>query len=164
MKLVSKNYVEMTKFDIFHQMVKAGDSEENYDEVKVNYFQNMLRVVMDHENATRHKTHVDYFYVPVDNIDLSNIGISRKLLLNALIYASVNSEYDMIKKIKPYLFLDKVDFSFDNDVINYALENGLPFEEYIDGEKERLIFNKDLNCLEYGYVYNHTVKLERRKK
>lgn len=162
MELVNKNYVKMYKFDIFHEMVKAGATEKEQDDEKVKFFQNLLSVVTKYEKETH--THIEEFYVPVKNIDIKDADITREIIINALVYASITKNFKMVENITPYLYAKRYKLSVGNEILDYILEHSLTADEFIDGESEKLIFNSDNNSLEYGYVYGHSVKLERRKK
>ncbi len=164
MELVNKKYVRMHKFDIFTEMVKSGATEKEQDEERVSFFQNLLNVVMDYERNTKPRTYVEEFYVSVDDLDISDAEITRDTIVNALVYANITNDHIVAKQIVPYLYGKKYKYDEENAVLNYVLNHGIAPDEFIDGESEKLIFNRDLNCLEYGYIHNHSVKLERRKK
>ena len=70
----------------------------------------------------------------------------------------------MVKEITPYLYARSYKYSENNEILEYILKHAIPYNELIDGEEEQLIFNSETNSLEYGYIYDHGVKLERRKK
>ena len=162
MELANKNYVKMYKFDIFHEMVKAGATEKEQDDKKVEFFQNLLSVVMNYEKETRQ--HIEEFYIPVDDIDIKDTEVTRELIINALVYASITKDFKMVKEITPYLHAKRYKLSIGNKIMDYILEHGMTTEEFIDGESEKLIYNNQSGTLEYGYIHNHSVKLERRKK
>ena len=130
--------------------------------MKVEYFKNLLNVVMNYEKETRRK--IDDFYIPVKDIDITDTEITRETIIHALGYASITKEFHMVMAITPYLYAKSYKYSENNDILDYILEHAIPTQQYIDGEEEKLIFNSDNNSLEYGYIYNHNVKLERRKK
>lgn len=162
MELVNKNYVKMYKFDIFHEMVKAGATEKEQDDKKVEFFQNLLSVVMGYEKENHR--HMEEFYVPVKDIDIKDADITREIIINALVYASITKDFKIVKEITPYLYAKRYKLCVGNEILDYILEHGMTPDEFIDGESEKLIFNSETNSLEYGYVHNHSVKLERRKK
>lgn len=162
MELVNKKYVKMYKFDIFHEMVKAGATEETYDEDKVNFYQNVLHAVMNFESSRKHKTPIDEFYISVDDIDIKDAEVTRQTIVNALVYASMTNDFDMVEKIKPYLYKSKYIVSVGNEILDYILEHSMSADELIDGEKEKLIFNSNTNSLELGFIYDDGMKLERR--
>ena len=159
MELVNKKYVKINKFNIFTQIVVSGANKE-----KVDFFQNLLNVVMNYERDSKHREFINEFYVSVDYINIYDTQITREIIMNALVYASLTSDFHMVKEITPYLYAKSYNYSDGNDTLDYILEHGISPDEYIDGEKERLIFNSDTNTFESGYIYNHDVKLERRKK
>ena len=162
MELVNKNYVKMYKFNIFLEMVKAGATEQEQDDKKVEYFQNLLRTVMTYEKDTRQ--HIEDFYIPVKDIDIKDTEVTREIIINALVYASITKDFKMVKEITPYLYAKRYKISAGNEILDYILEHGMTPEEFIDGESEKLIYNSQTETLEYGYIHNHSVKLERRKK
>lgn len=164
MELVNNKYVRMRKYDIFTELVKAGATEDIQDNEKVAFFQNLLGVVMNYERNSKPRTTIEEFYVSVDDIDISGAEITRKTIVNALVYANIVNDSLAAKQIVPYLHGRKYTFDDENPVLVYILNHGMSPDEFIDGESEKLIFNKNSNCLEYGYIYNHSVKLERRKK
>lgn len=164
MELVNKKYIKMHKFDIFHQMVKSGATEEQYDEEKVAFYQNILSVVMDYENSQKYRTTLEDFYICVDDVDISDIEISRQTIINALVHAGINYDFDMVKRLTPYLYEKSYVADLNNDILAYALEYGMNTHEYIDGEKERLIFNFNTNSLEKGFIFDEGMKLERKNE
>ena len=164
MELVNKKYVKMNKSDIFLQLVRAGATEEVQNIEKVNFFQNLLNVVMDYERSGKYRIYLSDFYLKIDDIDIKDTEITRDTIVNALVYASITSDYSMVEKIKPYLYKKSYVVSIGNEILDYILEHGISPEEFIDGESERLIYNSQTGTLEYGYIHNHSVKLERRKK
>lgn len=164
MELVNKKYVKMHKFDIFTEMVKVGATEEKQDEERVSFFQKMLNVVMEYERNTKPRTYVEEFYVSVDDLDISDADVTRQTIINALVYASITKDFHMVKEITPYLYCKRYKVVVGNDVLDYILEHGMDTDTFIDGEEEKLIYHPETESLEYGYIHNHSVKLERRKK
>ena len=162
MELVNKNYAKMYKFSIFHEMVKAGATEKEQDDKKVEYLQNLLSVVMNYEKETHH--HIEEFYIPIKDIDIKDAEVTREIIINALIYACDVKDFKMIEEITPYLYVKRYKLITGNKITDYILEHGISPDEYIDGESEKLIYNSQTGTLEYGYIHNHSVKLERRKK
>ena len=164
MELVNKKYVKMHKFDIFTEMVKVGANEEKQDEERVSFFQKMLNVVMEYERNTKPRTYVEEFYVSVDDLDISDAEITRDTIINAIVYASITKDFHMVKEITPYLYCKRYKVVEGNDDLDYILEHGMDTDTFIDGEEEKLIYHPNSETLEYGYIHNHSVKLERRKK
>lgn len=164
MELVNKKYVKMYKFDIFTEMGKVGATEEKQDEERVSFFQNLLNVVMEYERNTKPRTYVEEFYVSVDDLDISDAEITRDTIINALVYASITKDFHMVKEITPYLYCKRYKVVVGNDDLDYILEHGMDADTFIDGEEEKLIYHPETESLEYGYIHNHSVKLERRKK
>lgn len=161
MELVNKNYIKMYKFSIFTEMVKAGATEKEQDDKKVEFFQNLLSVVMNYEKETHQ--HIEEFYIPIKDIDINDIEITRETIVNALIYACDVKDFKMIEEITPYLYVKRYKLIIGNRITDYILEHGISPDEYIDGEKEKLIYNSQTNSLEFGYIHNHSIKLEKRK-
>lgn len=164
MELVNKKYVKMNKSDIFLQLVRAGATEKEQDVKKVNFFQNLLNVVMDYERTGKHRNYLEEFYLSIDDIDITDTEVTRETIVNALVYASITNDYSMVEKIKPYLYKKRYVVSIGNDILDYILEHGINIDELIDGENEKLIFNSNTNSLESGFIFEDSIKLERRKK
>ena len=164
MELVNKKYVKMYKFDIFTEMVKAGATEEKQDEERVSFFQNLLNVVTEYERNTKPRTYVEEFYVSVDDLDISDAEVTRDTIINAIMYACITKDFHMVKEITPYLYCKRYKVVMGNDDLDYILEHGMDTDTFIDGEEEKLIYHPETESLEYGYIHNHSVKLERRKK
>ena len=72
--------------------------------------------------------------------------------------------FKMVKEITPYLYAKRYKLCVVNEILDYILDHSMTPEEFIDGESEKLIYNSQTGTLEYGYIHNHSVKLERRKK
>lgn len=162
MELVNKKYVKMNKSDIFLQLVRAGATEEVQNVEKVNFFQNLLNVVMDYERSGKHRIYLSDFYLKIDDIDIKDTEITRETILNALVYASIINDYSMVEKIKPYLYKKSYVVSIGNDILDYILEHGISIDELIDGENEKLIFNSNTNSLEPGFIFEDSITLERK--
>ena len=105
-----------------------------------------------------------YFYVSVDDLDISDAEVTRQTIINALVYASITKDFHMVKEITPYLYCKRYKVVEGNDDLDYILEHGMDTDTFIDGEEEKLIYHPETESLEYGYIHNHSVKLERRKK
>ena len=163
MELVNKKYVKMNKSDIFLQLVRAGATEEVQNIEKVNFVQNLLNVVMDYERSGKYRIYLSDFYLKIDDIDIKDTEITRDTIVNALVYASITSDYSMVEKIKPYLYKKSYVVSIGNDILDYILEHGIGIDELIDGENEKLIFNSNTNSLEPGFIFEDSIKLERKK-
>ena len=163
MELVNKKYVKMNKSDIFLQLVRAGATEEVQNIEKVNFFQNLLNVVMDYERSGKYRIYLSDFYLKIDDVDIKDTEITRDTIVNALVYASITSDYSMVEKIKPYLYKKSYVVSIGNDILDYILEHGIGIDELIDGENEKLIFNSNTNSLEPGFIFEDSIKLERKK-
>lgn len=162
MELVNKKYVKMNKSDIFLQLVRAGATEEVQNVEKVNFFQNLLNVVMAYERSGKHRIYLSDFYLKIDDIDIKDTEITRDTIVNALVYASITSDYSMVEKIKPYLYKKSYVVSIGNDILDYILEHGISIDELIDGENEKLIFNSNTNSLEPGFIFEDSITLERK--
>lgn len=168
MELVNKNYVKMTEFNIFHEMIKASDKK---DEEKYEFLQKLLQVVMKFKNNGRR--HVEEFYVDIKYFPNETFEITRNTIMNALAYATINGDFDMIKEFPVLLYKDfhTIPANYEEtyaentkETLGYILNHSISIEEYLDGEKERFVFNPETNSIEKDYIYNHNVKLERRKK
>ena len=116
-----------------------------------------MRVFFDYE--LEKKKHISYIYISTDNsyikkfLEKSEIFISRQTVLNALIFATVNNDIDIVQKLS--LIISKKEFlpSELGDLLEYVLTHSMDINEYFDGEKQRFIYNDTENRLEEGYVF-----------
>lgn len=154
MELANNQYIKLNKFDIIKEILKATDEEDNS---KTIFFQNLLRTVMDYEK--KNKLHIECFYIGINELQnqeffkISEIPITRQTLLNAILIAIFNNDIDIAQKITSFIIKKELLPSELGDLLDYILNNSIDMKEYIDGEKERFIYNVQENKIEKEYIF-----------
>lgn len=156
MNLVNHEYVKLSRFDIFLEIVEA--SEQN-DDNKLEFFQEMYRTIMEYEKANR--ININEFHIRIDDIDnheffkSKEITIEREIILNAILFAAYNNDIEILKQLTQ-IPINKYELSQDElgENLDYILTHSIDINEYIDGEEEQIIYNVKENKIEKAYIFN----------
>lgn len=154
MELINNKYVKFSKLDLCYQQVKASELGDESIEI---YFNNIMRVFLDYERER--KKRISYIYISKDNFYIqkllkqSEIIIPRQTTLNALVFATINNDIDIAKKLSLIIFNKQFLPGELGDLLDYVLTHGIDINEYYDSEKPRIIYNEIDNSLEEGYVF-----------
>lgn len=157
MNLVNYEYVKLDRCLIFYGIVTATD-DKNDD--KVDFFQKIIRTIMDYERAN--KTLINEFYIKISDIETQEhlkdieITVERQMILNAILYAAYNMDIEMLQKLTATP-IQKHQLSQDElgDNLDYILNHSINLNEYINGEKERIVYDVKENKLEKAYIFKH---------
>ena len=149
MELINREYVKLDKVDLFYLL--ADDSSKN---AVVN---NLLNSIIKYEEIN--DVYVGNFYLSTNSSyydelnKIYNFEISRSILLNAFVYAGYTHDLEMIFKLNPFLSKRCVSISDLGNLADYVLDHSIDFNEYCDGEEQKLIFDESSNSFISGYIY-----------
>ena len=148
MERINKKYVMIDKIDL---LCNLNDECQNVEVIK-----NILSCISNYERDT--KDYVGDFYLSVDSScygELSkvfNFPIKRNSLLNAFIYAGHTKNLQMIFNLSSYLSRSAIFIDELGNLSDYVLEHSINFNEYIDGQEKKLIFDETKGFYE-DYIY-----------
>ena len=150
MEIINKRYIKLDKFDIYGRIVKSTNNDE--------YSSNLLKLMFDYEK--NEKCFIREIYLSRDSkklgrvIDLNNLPIKRNTIKNAIVFAALSDDIEMLKRLNKYIYKNEVyPFEIEDDLLNYILENSIDINEYLEREYTRIIYDEKLNKLEEGYIY-----------
>ncbi|MBP3766090.1 MAG: hypothetical protein J6G98_02810 [Bacilli bacterium] len=151
MELVNKDYVYLSKFDIFDNMNKAFEKKE-LD--MYNYFQNLTDNLFRYE---KYNKFVDSLYIPVSEISNIKVLISRQTILNAYLYSNINKDFLISTDLEKFLSKRYISCEELGSLSDYVLMHGMDINEYYDGEIKRLIYMD--NAFQYDFIYKDKEKV-----
>lgn len=149
MELVNKEFAKLDKIDLICLM----SDESN------NVVSGLLNTIIQYE--TINNNYVGEFYINTNGIyfnELNNIHkfmISRNSLLNAFIYAGYNHDLEELFKLNNYISSKYVSLEELGNLSDYVLCHSIDFDEYCDGEKEKLIFDEVSNTFIKNFVFKN---------
>ena len=157
MNLVNYEYVKLERFLIFFEIVEAA---ERNDDNKMEFFQKIIRTIMDYEKANRIK--MSEFYIKITDIEnheyfkTKEITIERQTIQNAILFAAYNNDIEILKKLTT-IPIQKYELSQEEvgENLDYILNHSIDINEYISGEEERIVYDIKENKLEKTYIFNH---------
>lgn len=154
MKLANSQYIKLDKFSIFSELVKATDEKNN---AKMMFFKKLLQTITKYEKER--KQSIDTIYISLTDLRDSEIfkilelSIERQLLLNATIFAMYNGDIEIAKNLTSFFSEREVHTNELGELSSYVLEHSINMDEFIEGERERIIYNKKENKIENGYIF-----------
>ncbi len=155
MERVSAKYVKIDKFDLFC----------NHD--KVDIINNLLSYVIGYEKDNN--CYIGDFYLNIDSKYYSELSkifyfpVKRRNLLNAFIYAGYSKDLEMVFKLNSFITFSEVSLDELGNLSNYVLEHGIDFNEYLDGQDKKLIFDENIFSFYKGYIYDEKNLLVNKK-
>ena len=151
MILANKNYICLSKLDIYENMNKSFEKKDfkNY-----RYFQKLISNLFLYEESNHI---VSDIYVPVSDLSNNDALISRQTLLNAYLYANIEQDYLIASDIEKFLSKKRVSCEEIGELSDYVLMHGMDINEYYDGENLRLIYKN--NEFTDDYIYKSGEKL-----
>lgn len=155
--LVNYEYVKLERFLIFLEIVEAA---ERNDDNKMEFFQKIIRTIMDYEKANGIK--MSEFYIKITDIEnheyfkKEEITIEREIIQNAILFAAYNNDIEILKKLTQ-IPIQKYELSQEEvgENLDYILNHSIDINEYISGEEERIVYDIKENKIEKTYIFNH---------
>ena len=165
MHLVNEHYIKLdSKFDIFAEIVKANDSN---DERKLEFFQKLLNIIFDNKN----KNCDDGIYISIDNLcvpsifDLSKLQVTRETICNASLIALYNGDLTVARNLSFFFKKSSCTKGDLGYLSTYVLENGMSIDEYFQDPMKEYIYNENKESIELGYIFKtNKTKYKERKK
>ena len=130
--------------------------EKNND--KIVFFQKLLETVIEYEK--KRKVHINNIYISIDSLNnpwifkISELPIKRQTLLNATLFAVYNGDMDIVKKMTSFFLENEMSTNELGGLVDYVLEHSMDMNEFIVGEKERIIYKEKESKLEKGYIFS----------
>lgn len=148
MELVNKEFAKVDKVDLFY--LATDDSSKGVAD-------KLLKDVLQYEKENN--TYVGEFYLSTDGLyyhDLNNVNkfmVSRKSLLNALNYAGYTLAWDVILKLQPFISKKQVFLEELGNLSDFVMDHSMDFNEFCDGQEEKLIFDENSNSFKNDFIY-----------
>ncbi len=149
MEFINKFYVKVDKQDLINYV-----NDKIYDSSLV---LEMLDSINEYEKNTGDD--VSSFYLSVISKyyrSLSNyfsIPIKRDILINAYMQSLILEKNMEMSSLSEFIINKELNFKENCNLFNYVLEHSMDIDEFLNGQKEKLIFNEKTG-LEMGYIYN----------
>ena len=148
MELVNKDFAKVDKVDLLY--LTTDDSSKGVAD-------KLLKDVLQYEKENN--TYVGEFYLSTDGLyyhDLNNVNkfmVSRKSLLNALNYAGYTLAWDVILKLQPFISKKQVFLEELGNLSDFVMDHSMDFNEFCDGQEEKLIFDENSNSFKNDFIY-----------
>ena len=148
MELVNNDFAKVDKVDLFY--LTTDDSSKGVAD-------KLLKDVLQYEKENN--TYVGEFYLSTDGLyyhDLNNVNkfmVSRKSLLNALNYAGYTLAWDVILKLQPFISKKQVFLEELGNLSDFVMDHSMDFNEFCDGQEEKLIFDENSNSFKNDFIY-----------
>lgn len=148
MELVNNDFAKVDKVDLLY--LTTDDSSKGVAD-------KLLKDVLQYEKENN--TYVGEFYLSTDGLyyhDLNNVNkfmVSRKSLLNALNYAGYTLAWDVILKLQPFISKKQVFLEELGNLSDFVMAHSMDFNEFCDGQEEKLIFDENSNSFKNDFIY-----------
>ena len=148
MELVNNDFAKVDKVDLLY--LTTDDSSKGVAD-------KLLKDVLQYEKENN--TYVGEFYLSTDGLyyhDLNNVNkfmVSRKSLLNALNYAGYTLAWDVILKLQPFISKKQVFLEELGNLSDFVMDHSMDFNEFCDGQEEKLIFDENFNNFKNDFIY-----------
>ncbi len=148
MELVNNDFAKVDKVDLLY--LTTDDSSKGVAD-------KLLKDVLQYEKENN--TYVGEFYLSTDGLyyhDLNNVNkfmVSRKSLLNALNYAGYTLAWDVILKLQPFISKKQVFLEELGNLSDFVMDHSMDFNEFCDGQEEKLIFDENSNSFKNDFIY-----------
>lgn len=149
MKFISKFYVKINKQDLLDKKINNQVSPA---------VESLLSAIESYERESFEL--VDCFYLSVVSkyynklLDVFYLTIEKQSITNAFLYALCMSESEKALKLAPFISQNEVDYKDLGPLLNYVLDHSLDFDELLDGEQEKLIFDDETDSFKKGFIHN----------
>lgn len=160
MEFINKFYVKVDKDDLL-----GHSQDENFN---TDTILELLDIVNNYEK--KNNVYVKFFYLSVLSdyyrglLDIFNIPIKRKTLVNAYIQSLILGDEDKTEMLASSIMDEELYFKFNCDLFNYVLDHSMGVGEFWNGEKQRLVLNHKTKKFENKFIYNSFEKSSQKKK
>jgi len=157
MERVNREFVKLNKIDLLYILNEKSSC--------VNIIKKLLSCIFDYEKVN--KSYVGDFYLSVDSLYYVGLSksfkfpIRRNVLLNSFNYAAYTKDLEMLYRLNPFISKKEVSIESLGSLLNYVLDHSICFDEYLDGEEKKLIFDDNTNGFKQGFIYGDFSKQKR---
>ena len=154
MELVNRKFAKVDKIDLLCIMVNQS--------IESSAVKKLITIINDYERLN--KSYVGEFYLNTSGLcfhELNNISefmVSRKVLSNAFMHAGYNHDLDVLFRLKSFVFKKQVSIKELGSLSDYVMEYGMNFDEFCDGQEQKLIFDESDNSFRYDFIYENNNK------
>ena len=154
MELVNKVFAKVDRFDLLCIMTNQS--------IESSVIKKLITIINDYERLN--ESYVGEFYINTSGScfqELNNISefmVSRKVLLNAFTYAGYNCDLDVLFNLKPFVFKKQVSIKELGSLFDYVMEHSMNFDEFCDGQEQKLIFDDSDGSFRYDFIYEDNNK------
>jgi len=159
MEVINKDYVKISRAEIFIFQVKCSDTNNT---VSLKSLQNLFRVILDYEKE--YKCFIKEIYIKLDSkfikqlLQNDKLILSRETILNSIIFAVMSNNIYNAKELKKFIHKNETSEEELGYLYNFVLNNSMSIHEFFNGESEKYIFNDLKNNVEKGFVFDKDIK------
>lgn len=156
MERINTQYIKISRISLYSQIIKGGNED---NKLKKRYFEKIVKTLLEHEK--KGSEFVEYIYLPVDSptiktlFDLSQIPITRESIVNVILQATIDNNFEKVKELRPFLLKQETLPSELGSLLEYVLENNISINEYLNGEWSKIIYNEEENKFEKEFIYGN---------
>jgi len=158
MERINNEYVRLDKFDLLC----------NSENDKSGVVRDLLMHIVDYEK--NNNEYVGSFYIDVNGFYYSRLAsvyefpIMRSSIINSFIYAGYKKDLNMVFQLNSFICLNSVSLDQLGNLSSYVLEHSIDFNEYLDGEKEKLVFDDTNKSFVYKKIYGESIVKSKKIK
>ena len=159
MERVNNSYVKINKFDLLC----------NFDNDKSGVIRSLLNYIFAYEKDNK-GAYVGDFYMDVNGLYYSRLAsvyefpVKRESIINSFIYAGYKKDLNMVFQLNSFICLNSVSLDQLGNVSDYVLSHSIDFNEYLDGEKEKLVFDDVNQSFIYKRIYGESIVKSKKIK
>ena len=159
MERINNSYVKINKFDLLC----------NFDNDKSGVIRSLLNYIFAYEKDNK-GAYVGDFYMNVNGPYCSRLfsvyefPIMRNSIINSFVYAGYKKDLNMVFQLNSFICLNSVSLDQLGNVSDYVLSHSIDFNEYLDGEKEKLVFDDVNQSFIYKRIYGESIVKSKKIK
>lgn len=161
MESVSKFYIKVDKSDLLESLNGTIYGHAHVEE--------LLGKLENYEK--NNNVSVDSFYLCVvsgyfnEVISAHDISLKQDSILNAYLQSLFLGDTDMSTKLSLFLKNEKSSYrDLGCSLYNYVLDHRMSFDEFINGEEDKLLFDDNIDSFVMGSIRDPFVKPKTKKK
>lgn len=161
MESVSKFYIKVDKSDLLESLNGTIYGHAHVEE--------LLGKLENYEK--NNNVSVDSFYLCVvsgyfnEVISAHDISLKQDSILNAYLQSLFLGDTDMSTKLSLFLKNEKSSYrDLGCSLYNYVLDYSMSFDEFINGEEDKLLFDDNIDSFVMGSIRDPFVKPKTKKK
>lgn len=161
MESVSKFYIKVDKSDLLESLKSTI-----YGHARVEELLGKLENYEKNNNVS-----VDSFYLSVVSnyfnqvISAHDISLKQDSILNAYLQSLFFGDTDMSTKLSLFLKNERSSYrDLGCSLYNYVLDHSMSFDEFINGEEDKLLFDDNIDSFVMGSIRDPFAKPKTKKK